>query len=732
MKIRNALKFPIATLALIALVACIPGPDPHIWYVATTGDDSHDCHTPTTACRTLEAASDKAVDGDTIFIMAGDYIEIDALDASISVVVDKDLTIEGVGAVKLDGDGTRTVMSVMPGINLAVHNLHLFNGSGASAGGILIDNGAVVSIFDSSVTHNTATGTAIGPGLINAGGIHNRGELSLENVEVLFNVAELPAGNHAYGGGIYNQQSLTMSNCEVAMNTSEELGSGIFNDVGATATINDSNIQDNFAAGGVYNLGHMILNDSDVYRNNTNSYDYCGGITNYNVLEMTGGVVADNAAPDYYAGICNLEPTSNAVISATLISQNIGSGVINYGSMDMTEVTVSEHIRTGIFNYESMSLSRSTVTLNLSPKGGGIWNVRGEMTIKDSTISENDASMWGGGLMNNADAILTIEGSTLSGNSAAARGGGIYQEGGGSIGSLTMLNSTISGNSAPEGAGIANNGEVTLKFVTITNNASHGISSVNIGVTRMLSSIIADNAVADCFGTDFITLGYNLDSDNTCSLDPTLDDIPGAAPLLDPLANNGGPTWTHALMPASPAVDTGAGGGDCPAADQRGVVRPQGVHCDIGAFELEEELMGYEPQEPGRPTSTPTPKPEKEDEATTARAIMNANCREGPHKDYKITGSLMEGESAQVDGRNEDGTWLWIVNPSAYGHCWVAGSTVEFSADILALTVIVPPELVVPEPEGCMVSQYGTTAPVCVVPCPEDAKPGDPCTPEDN
>lgn len=726
MMTRNVLKLGFTALMLLILTACIPGPDPHIWYVATTGNDSNDCHTPATACLTLEAASDKAVDGDTIFIMAGDYIETDALNPSVATVVDKDLTIEGVGAVKLDGDGTRTVMYVEPGITLTIHNLHLFDGSGKTTGGLLVNDGAVVSIFDSEVTHNTATNTVPGLGLFNAGGIHNRGTLTLENVEVNFNSAELPVGNHAYGGGIYNMHTLTMSNCEVAMNTSEELGAGLFNDAGATATITDSLFQDNFNAGGIYNLGQMTLTDTDVYRNNTNSYDYCGGITNFDVLAINGGVVSDNAAPDYYAGICNLDTASSAEITGTLILQNLGSGVINYGSMTLSEVEVSEHISTGIFNYGSMDLRQSKVTLNLSPKGAGIWNVRGNMQIINTTIAENEASMWGGGLENNAVATMVIEGSTISANTAVNKGGGIYVAGANG-GSLTIINSTISGNTAPDGAGIANNGEITLKFVTISNNTSHGISSVNIGVTRILSSIIADNAVADCFGTDFITLGHNLDSDNTCSLDPAMNDILGMAPLLDPLANNGGPTWTHALMPASPAVDAGAGGGDCPATDQRGVSRPQGTHCDIGAFELKEELIGEEPQEPAEASPTP----EDEDDSTTAKAIMDANCREGPDKDFKVNGSLLKGETAQVDGRNEDSTWLWIVNPSAYGHCWVARSTVEVTGDVSAQPVIVSPELPEPEPQGCLVKQRGSRSLVCVVPCPEDADPGDPCTPEE-
>jgi hypothetical protein len=109
---------------------------------------------------------------------------------------------------------------------------------------------------------------------------------------------------------------------------------------------------------------------------------------------------------------------------------------------------------------------------------------------------------------------------------------------------------------------------------------------------------------------------------------------------------------------------------------------------------------------------------------------MNANCREGPHTDFKITGSLMEGDSVQVDGRNDDGTWLWVINPSAYGHCWVAGNTVEVSGDVLTLTIIVSPDIPEPEPEGCLVYGQTTADLICTVPCPEGAEPGKPCMPE--
>ena len=102
----------------------------------------------------------------------------------------------------------------------------------------------------------------------------------------------------------------------------------------------------------------------------------------------------------------------------------------------------------------------------------------------------------------------------------------------------------------------------------------------------MSHTIIAGNVPGDCSG-GVVSLGFNLDSDNTCNLSPSTD-LPGTDPLLGPLQDNGGPTETHALLPGSPAIDLSlaigepCGGGT----DQRGVPRPQGLGCDIGAFEV--------------------------------------------------------------------------------------------------------------------------------------------------
>jgi len=104
------------------------------------------------------------------------------------------------------------------------------------------------------------------------------------------------------------------------------------------------------------------------------------------------------------------------------------------------------------------------------------------------------------------------------------------------------------------------------------------------------NTIIAYNSGGNCSGA-MASSGHNLEDANTCSL-TAAGDLVNTDPILGPLADNGGPTWTHALLDGSPAIN--AGSGDCPppAADQRGVARPQGAACDIGVFEAL-PLPGY-------------------------------------------------------------------------------------------------------------------------------------------
>jgi CSLREA domain-containing protein len=202
----------------------------------------------------------------------------------------------------------------------------------------------------------------------------------------------------------------------------------------------------------------------------------------------------------------------------------------------------------------------------LSGRGGGVVFYAGDNSIRNSTITENRAEF----------------------------GGGIYNGGG----TLTIINSTISGNSAvSDGGGIWNDyGTVNASFVTIANNSATnnggGVINFSGGTFNIKNSIVGNNtAGGNCSGT-LNASGVNFATDNTCT---GFTQVTSAQLNLQPLANNGGPTQTHALGAGSVAIDAVT---DCTdlssspvSTDQRGVTRPQGSRCDAGAFER--EAAGY-------------------------------------------------------------------------------------------------------------------------------------------
>ena len=282
----------------------------------------------------------------------------------------------------------------------------------------------------------------------------------------------------------------------------------------------------------------------------------------------------------------------NSTISGNLVFE--GGGINNDGGMmTITGSTISANSATGggggIVNSNdgTLTITNSTINSNMAEEGGGIVNSESTITITDSTINGNSAmGSFGGGILNFSGTV-TIENSTIGSNMSDG-GGGIFND----SGTMTITNSTINGNSAGSsgvGGGITNDGgTMAIEFSTISGNtASEGGGIRKVGMLVELSnSIVANNpSGGDCAG-NITSQGYNIDSDNSCSL-TAVGDLPNTNPLLGTLQNNGGPTETQALLTGSPAID--AGNPDCPppATDQRGVTRPQGTQCDIGAFELQ-------------------------------------------------------------------------------------------------------------------------------------------------
>lgn len=211
--------------------------------------------------------------------------------------------------------------------------------------------------------------------------------------------------------------------------------------------------------------------------------------------------------------------------------------------------------------------------------GAGIWiDNPGHVSVSDSAISGNHASVSGGGIDNDGD--LTVLRSTVSGNSVS---GGALQIGGGidHFGSdLSITNSTISGNAAVTGGGVLSGSDASFVNDTIADNTGGGFVRSGLANSQdFANTMVVDNAGADCNSSAVSSDDHDLSTDGTCAFTGTAD------PLLGPLQDNGGETDTQAPGSTGAAVD---GGDDtaCPATDQRGTARPQGAHCDIGAVEL--------------------------------------------------------------------------------------------------------------------------------------------------
>jgi len=287
-----------------------------------------------------------------------------------------------------------------------------------------------------------------------------------------------------------------------------------------------------------------------------------------------------------------------------------GGGILNSGStLLVMNCAVSGNSTDGtgggicVDTNSTLTVESSTLTGNYAGDyGGGVAN-SGTLIINNSTLSDNRGEFAGGGILNGFlnMASLTVNNSTLSGNTTQLHGGGIWTSGQGVI-----SNSTLSGNSGTNGGAI-NNRLGTLEIrSTILKRGESGTNIVNDSGT-----LTSD--------------GYNLSSDDGSGYLIGPGDQINTDPLLGPLQNNGGPTFTHALLPGSPAIDAGdANFTPPPFFDQRGLGFDRVVNgrIDKGSVEVQSGS-----------TPTPTPSATATTTATatpTATATATASARPTP------------------------------------------------------------------------------------------------------
>lgn len=348
---------------------------------------------------------------------------------------------------------------------------------------------------------------------------------------------------------------------------------------------------------GVDNQGGFLTIIDSVIAGNSAGPPWDGaGIFNKNgsLTLLTSQVIGNSVFNASGGGIANIDST--LTINGSIIGNNTamyggGAGVVNFsGNVVIMNTTISNNSGHGhgLRNDGTMSLTNSTVSNNTG--GGGVYNLGGTLTITNSAIYSNTATYTDGGGISNSG-HLTMTNSTVSGNASNMSGGGIYTGATLSLSNVTVAHNTadLDSNGSGDGGGISTSGSMYFKNSIFAENTDNSAVTAHPDLT--------------CSGLVY-SQGYNLIGDPTgCSFIPAPGDMQGTSndpldPQLGPLTNNGGSSFTHALLEASPAIDKGnpaspgSGQNACEATDQRGVIRPEDGNddgtsrCDIGAFEV--------------------------------------------------------------------------------------------------------------------------------------------------
>lgn len=568
-----------------------PGICTFVCYVALTGNDSNGGTSFADAKLTIQNAVDTVIDGGTVIVDVGTYVE--------NVKIDKNVTITGAGQGEdpllhtiVDGDATDAVFEITASlVDVTIELLTITNGDGSSYG--------------------------VG------GGVHTTSS------DVHLNDCLITANTASSGGGIMVEPGglVIATNCDITENTASD-GGGIRTTL-SRVELYGSNVIDNEVTGrggGVRIFeGSMYADDSVIQDNIAGTFG--GGIDNYGgTIEIVNSLVTSNEATDNGGGLVNrglIASDAEAILTNVSFSENEtdddGAGIFNDAELNDAVLTITDGNFTG-----NIAVSN----------GGGIYNsVDAEANIDGTTFNGNDGPSAGGGIfnlgtlhVNNASFVGNLAGLATGGAIYAADGsfneiadtsfdanGGftaIFNYGGGmsilrsavtnQLGSNTaalrtggdavtiIINATFSGN-AGDAIDIGSDSVIVMGFVTVANNGGVGISA-SPGVIQTINSIFADNSGGNCGSGTINSTGNNISDDNTCTTYFTVsDDANNLDPQIAPLANNGGPTLTHSLLMTSPAIDHALSTGV--AEDQRGEPRPQGTGPDIGAFESPFEFV---------------------------------------------------------------------------------------------------------------------------------------------
>jgi len=487
------------------------------------------------------------------------------------IVIDNEVILDGEGNLTIDGNDKHRVFFINDGVAAELRGMTVTRGLVVirenppvrSYGGCIRNDG-VLTLTDITVTGCSAPSASIGVYIVNGvgGGIFNFGTMTLSSSTV--------SGSGAYeGAGIFNASALVLTNTALSgnnagnrFNSGSGVGGGISN--WGALTMVDSVVSENtagFASGGISNVGMVTLIDSAMSDNEAGQFG--GAIDNSGALFLERSTVTDNTAGGTGGGIWSghsgLLMAVESVISGNTAST--GGGIHSSGQADLINSIVGNNTATSA-NYGG---------------GGGLYNsslqpgtLEAGMRLTGTTVYGNTTEDTGGGIANTG--VLTLTNVTLSSNAAAVEGGGVASR----RSTMTLASTTVSANTAPAGS---------------------AISSGDSASGTLRNSIVGGNCAAQ---TPIVSLGGNIESPgDTCFVPQGTDQVSVSADALNLglLADNGGPTETHALLPGSVAIDVIPetecvdADGEPLLTDQRGEPRPVAIlgsepRCDVGAFEV--------------------------------------------------------------------------------------------------------------------------------------------------
>jgi hypothetical protein len=402
--------------------------------------------------------------------------------------------------------------------------------------------------------------------------------------------------------------TLTLKNIVLEKgNSTGDYGGAVYNN-GGTLILSQATIQDSQtggqAGGAIIAIGGMISLANNSLVQDNYGYDF-GAIATNSALYVVNSTVQRNTADVGGGGLSVGGPTlidHSQILSNTAKNIDAGGGVdiasfavvtIRNSQITGNTAPVTNASGGGIANLGQLTLSNDTLTRN-SAWGGGALRNGGTATITQTTLDDNVANGGGGaGLFN--DGTATLNQDLLSGNQTpGGAGGGIWNSG-----IVLTANSTLAGNAGVRGGGIYSDiGSVTLINVTLDSNRASTGGGIYMSAVYYSSFLLKNTIVAESLAGGNCALaagsvvsptssGHNLSDDGACT--PYFNqagDLNGPPARLLGLANNGGATLTLLPRHDSPAIDNGTDLGCTGTFDQRGVLRPQGAACDIGAVEV--------------------------------------------------------------------------------------------------------------------------------------------------